>query len=138
VGVVKERKLTTTLQQRRKYIDLLFPNKLHTLKCSYAGQTRALLRISKFHLKSRLPRRLPSTRFAKDVPPPFGFQSRVYKEPHTREGGTASSLLCGYSRGLYTSLRTINCIIILGDIRTAWDAVAESEVHFQVINLKKY
>jgi hypothetical protein len=34
--------------------------------------------------------------------------------------------------------KTINSIITLGDSRTAWNAVAESEVRFQVVILDKY
>jgi hypothetical protein len=80
---------------------------------------------------------VPSTGFAKDVLP-VGVQRRVNKDPHTKESGTASSLLCVGSHDLNILLQNNKFNFIPSDSRTAWDAATESEVHFQIVTLKMY
>jgi hypothetical protein len=70
--------------------------------------------------------------------PSAGVQPRVYKDSHTNEGCTASLLLCVHSHDLNILLQNYKSYQNSIDSRTAWDAVAESEVGFQILTLKKY
>jgi hypothetical protein len=73
-----------------------------------------------------------------EICPPSASNAGFLRIPHTKEVGTASSLLRIRSHDLYALLRIINSTVILGDSRTAWDSVAGSAVRFQVVTLKKY
>jgi hypothetical protein len=98
---------------------------------------QSTVRIYKFSSKRRLTRRLPSTGLAKDVPPPRLVSNTGFVRTHTHTGACALRTLS------YASLpttwipcyKTINSILILGDSRTAWDAIAGPEVRFRVVTL---
>jgi hypothetical protein len=111
---------------------------LHKLtQVGYADQTRTQLRFRSSFRRAYWQGDYPRLDSRK-MSPPSASNAGFIRAPHTKEGGTVVSLLCICSHRLFTSLRTINCKIILGDRRTARDATTESEVRFRVVTQKKH